>query len=166
MGLWRVFGLSGFCLLLVLSVVVGVGVAAGEAEAALKVGEAESAVGLVFEAVLEAEQRGADVSGLLVRLDSGGEFLAMAEMCLRNEFFDEAVYYADRAVQSVEGLVEDAEFLAVSAEGEFRERFLWAALVSGVVVGLIVIVGVLGWRLFRQRYVGNVWEMRPEVVEG
>ncbi|MDH5754675.1 MAG: hypothetical protein OEY95_05685 [Candidatus Bathyarchaeota archaeon] len=144
----------------------GVCLAVSESEAESKIGEAEMAVSSAYVAVLEVEKSGGNVSGLLIKLDSGAEFLAEAQMCFRNEDFGNAVYYADLSVQSVEGLVEEAEQLKALAIAESEERCFLTVATSGVAVAVIVFGSVVGWRLFRGRYFGKVLKMKPEVVEG
>jgi len=148
------------------SAVVGVFALTSEDEAKLEIQEAEAALGSAFVAVLEAEKKGADVSDLLARLNSGGGFLAEARTCYRNGDFDGAVSNALLSVQSVEGLVEDAEELKALAIAEYGERSFLTMTGSGVAVVVIVLGSVVVWLLFKRRYLAKVLEMKPEVVEG
>lgn len=127
---------------------------------------AEEAVAEAFGAVLEAEEAGADVSGLLERLDVAVESLALARMCLRCGDFEGAVEDAGFCVEALDGIVGDAGVLRDRAVRELDERS-WMA-VGGSVVGVVVVVcGCwFGWRFFKKRYCERALEMRPEVVEG
>lgn len=153
-----------FLFVLVLAA-IGVCAAASEAEAETKIEEVEGALTSAFVAVLSAERSGADVSDLLIKLDSAGEFLAEARMCYRNGDFEGAVYYANVSVQMVLGLVEEAERSEASALDEFNERLFETAAVSSVAVSVIISGCFVGWGLFKRRYFRRVLEMKPEVLE-
>jgi len=146
--------------------VTGVFAVVGESEAESEIQEAVTALSSVYVAVLEAERSGADVSGLLVGLSSGGDLLAEAQMRYRNGDFDGAVYYADLSVESVEGLMDEAGQLKALALAEHEERSFVTVAGSGVAVVVIVLASVVGWRLLKRRYLSKVLEMKPEVVEG
>ena len=143
----------------------GVCASVSESEAELRIGEAEMAVSSAYVAVLEAERSGANVSVLLIKLDSAGRFLAEAHMCYRNGDFDGAVYYADLSVQSVGGLVEEAEQLKALAIDEFKERSFQTVAASSLAVVVIVLGSVYGWWFFKRRYFEKVLKMKPEVVK-
>jgi len=147
-------------------VMTGVCLAVSESEAELRIEEAEMAVSSAYVAVLEAEKSGVDVSGLLMNLTYGGNFLAEAQMRYRNGDFGGAVYYADLSVQSVMGLVEEAEQLEALAIAENEDRYFLTVAFSGVAVVVIVFGGVVGWRVFKERYFGKVLKMKPEEVKG
>jgi len=128
--------------------------------------DAENILSSAYVAVLEVEKSGGNVSGLLVKLDSGGNFLAEAQTCYRNGDFDGAVYYADLSVRNVTGLVEEAGQLKALAVSEYNERLFQTMAASGVAVVVIVLGSVVGWLIFKQRYFEKVLKMKPEVVKG
>lgn len=128
--------------------------------------DAENILSSAYVAVLEVEKSGANVSGLLMKLDSGGNFLAEAQTCYRNGDFDGAVYYADLSVRNVTGLVEEAGQLKALAISGYNERFFQTMAASGVAVVVIVLGSVVGWLIFKQRYFEKVLKMKPEVVKG
>jgi hypothetical protein len=160
----RVFLASLILLAFSTLVTAGVCLAVSESEAESKVGEAEVAVSSAYVAVLDAEKSGADVSGLLMNLTYAGEFLAEAQTCYRNGDFGGAVYYADLSVRSVDGLVGEAGRLKALAMDEYKERVFQTVAGSGVAVGVIVLVSVVGWLLLKRRYFEKVVKMKPEVV--
>lgn len=128
--------------------------------------DAENILSSVYVAVLEVEKSGGNVSGLLMKLDSGGNFLAEAQVCYRNGDFDGAVYYADLSVRNVTGLVEEAGQLKALAISGYNERLFQTMAASGVAVVVIVLGSVVGWLIFKQRYFEKVLKMKPEVVKG
>jgi len=140
--------------------------AADEGSAASAVAGAEAGMGSAYEAVWEAEQFGADVSGLLVRLNDAGESLAEAEVAYRLGDLDESVRLAE-VCSSISGEVKgEAEGLWLKAYEKFyfdMSLRMVGSLISIVVVGL---GGFWAWRVFKRRYYRRVLEMKPEVVSG
>lgn len=128
--------------------------------------DAENILSSVYVAVLDVEKSGGNVSGLLVKLDSGGRFLAEGQMCYRHGDFDGAVYYADLSVRNVTGLVEEAGQLEALAVSGCNERLFQTMAASVTAVGVIVLGSVVGWRIFKRRYFEKVLKMKPEVVKG
>jgi len=143
----------------------GVSLALSESEAALRIDEAETAVNSAYVKVLEAEEKGADVSALLVKLNFGARNISEAQMRFRNGDFVSAVYYADLSVQSVEGLIEEAEQLKVLASDQYREKSFLTVTTSVVAIVVIILGDVICWQLFKKRYFQKLLKMRPEEVE-
>ena len=138
----------------------------GENVASSAVDRAEAAVASAYEAVLDAEEAGADISGLLARLNVAGEYLAEAHIWHRLGDFDEAARFADLCYDAVEDVRNEAYMLKSEAHG------LWVAdlvvRMTGSMVGVVVVVflSFWGWRVFKRRYSRRVLELRPEVVSG
>ena len=137
--------------------------ACGGDEAYSAIHEADNLLQQAFVAVSEAKRSGANISGLLIKLDSAGNFLAEAQICYRNGDFEGAVYSANLSVQSVEGLVEEAEQLKALATAEYRQRSFQTMATSSLAVVAIVLGCAVVWRLFKQRYFEKVLKMKPEV---
>jgi len=167
MSVWKVF-----FFLFVFSVSVApvfVSVAFGESgdDVALSaIDGAEVSVVLAYEAVLEAEEAGVDVSGLLVRLNDCGELLVEARVAYGLGDFDGAVGFAGLCSEVGDGVEGDAVELRLGVQSS-RVAELWLMLV-GSLVGVVVVlfVGFFGWGVVRRRFVRRVLEMRVEVGEG
>ena len=140
--------------------------AAGESSAASAVAGAEADVVSAYEAVLEAERVGADVSVLLVRLSDAGECLAEAEVAFRLGDFDESVRLADICSGISEEVESEAGELWVQAYG--ARYFDMGLRITGSLVSMVVVGlgGFWAWRVFKRRYYRRVLEMKPEVVSG
>lgn len=137
-----------------------------ENAAALAIDGAEASVFSAYQAVLEAEKDGADVSGLLVRLNDAAELLAKAHIAYDLEQFDEAAGFADLCSEVGEAVKSDAVELWVETQGS-RVWELWLALDGSLVVVVVVVfAGFLGWGYVKKRYATKVFEMKPEVSEG
>jgi len=128
------------------------------------INSAEEVIALAYQGVLEAEMAGADVSGLLTRLNFAGEFLADARISYRLENFDGAVLSANRCYEEGEKVRVDADRLRDFAVEEWNQRFLWTMLWSILGVVVIVCASFLGWRIFKRRYFNQILRKRPEVA--
>lgn len=125
---------------------------------------AELAVDVAYEAVLEAEGVGANVSGLLDELNDGAEALSKAYMSNRVGNFDDAVYFADLCGDLVGGIEAEANELRDVAVAERKQCLLLNTLGSVLAVFCIFYGAFYGWRFFKSRYHRRVLKMKPEVV--
>ena len=128
------------------------------------IASAELAVDVAYEAVLEAEGVGANVSGLLVELSDGVEALSRAYMSSRVGDFDDAVYFADLCSDLVEGVEAEANELRDVAVVDRNQRLLLTAFGSVFAVVGVFCGGFFGWRFFKRRYHGRVLKLKPEVA--
>lgn len=136
----------------------------GASEASGSVGEADVAVRQAFNATVDAERAGANVSSLIVRLNEAGDALAMAENALRSGDSSGAVNNASLCIGIAEGVKSDAGVLKASALDEARTVF-WRYLTFSVVsIAAFVIALVLVWLWFKRGYEGKVLNMKPEVA--
>jgi len=105
-----------------------------------------------YEAVLEAEQAGGNVSGLLAQLNEAGWFLARARMAYKSGDFDSALKFATQSQEKLNGFVADANALT---ENAIQERY-WGFMVNvvGSVIGAIVVVcvGFIVWSFLKRKY--------------
>jgi len=125
---------------------------------------AELAVDLAYEAVLEAEGVGANVSGLLVELSDGVEALSGAYMSSRVGNFDDAAYFADLCYDLVAGIEAEANELRDVAAVDRNQHLFLTSFGSVFAVGGIFCGGFFGWRFFKRRYHRRVLKMKPEVA--
>lgn len=126
--------------------------AQSESAASLALTEAEEALALTHEAVLEAEQAGANVSLLLDKSNHASEYLAEAHMWYRLGDFDKANQYAGLCSDAIEGVRNDAFELRDEAD-RLREAKVAETMIASVagVVGVLVCSSV-AWHLFKRRY--------------
>jgi hypothetical protein len=144
----------------------GVFVVRGVDGASSSVGEADVAVRRAFNATLDAERAGANVSGLILRLNEAGTILGEAEIALRGGDSSEAAGKAVQCVEIAESVKGDADVLKASALDGARTVF-WASLAFSVVgIAVFVVVLMLVWRWFKRGYVRRMLGMKPEVADG
>ena len=159
-----------FLLLLSVSVVpifVSSAIAESDDDAALSaIDGAEVSMVSAYEAVLEAEADGVDVSGLLLRLDDAGGLLVEARVAYGLGDFDEAVGFAGLCSEVGDAVNSDAVDLRLGVQGS-RVTELWLTLAGSLVGSVVVLfVGFYGWGFVKRRYVRRVLEMKVEVGEG
>jgi hypothetical protein len=115
-----------------------------------------------FVAVLEAERAGANVSGLIVKLDMAGRNLTEAEMFYKSGLLDEALSRATLCsllANEVAGEASSLKSLAsVSAKNAEWQVFMFSGF--GTFVFLIALV--LVWNLFKRSYDRKLLKMKPK----
>ena len=133
-------------------------------QASLKLQAANAAVDQAFNAVLDAEKAGANVTGLLVQINTAQSILAQAENSYRTGDINAAVTQADSVLpiaQQVTALAQTAKQTAtVNAQNASNATI--ALTVIGSVIFVLVLFQV--WRLFKRRYIKNLSEAKPELV--
>lgn len=168
-GVFRGMGLRFWVGVLVFVVVVWLvlsvpcAFAAGSGEAGLAVSDADGALRGAFVHVSGAEGAGANVSGLMGRLNEAGDALAGARAALEMENYGDAVSRADLCKSLASGVVGDADVLKADA---LAAKLSWWITVSFSVVGSVVFVVVLFlvWGWFKRVYAEKLLKMKPEVA--
>lgn len=143
---------------------VGLG-ADSEDMAVSAVDKAEVAAASAYEAVLDAEEGGANVLGLLGELNVAGVYLAEAHVWLRLGNFDEAARFADLCYDAAEDVRNEACGLKNDEHGFWVTDSvvtIFSSLVGVVIVGFL---GFVVWRVFNRRYRKRVLGLRPEVAK-
>jgi hypothetical protein len=142
----------------------GVLVVRGADEASSSVAAADVAVRQAFNATLDAERAGANVSGLILRLNEAGDALVEAENALRDGDTSAAAGNASLCIDIAENVSSDADALKTSASAEARTVF-WASLAFSVVsIAVFAVALVLVWGWFKRRYAGKILSLKPEVA--
>jgi hypothetical protein len=138
----------------------------GADEVQSSVGDADVAVRQAFDAALEAERVGANVSGLIVRLNEAGGILGEAEIAVRNGNSSEAASKVEQCIGLAESVRNDANALKASALDQAQTVFKMYLAFSVVSIAVFVVVVVFFWRWFKRGYVRRMLGMRPEVTSG
>jgi len=135
-------------------------------EAASALANCESVLVSAYRTVLEAEQAGVNVSGLLVRLNDAGERLGKAEAAYRLEDFEATINLANNCSEIGNTVKLEADELRLKAYGP-RYTDVWFKLTASIVGIVFVGFGSFwAWRIFKRRYYRRLLEMKPEVVSG
>jgi hypothetical protein len=131
--------------------------------ASASIGDAETALRQAFGATLDAERAGANVTGLLSRLDESGLDLSMAEAASNGGNDSGAAILAGASKTLADGVATDALALESSAAGWFSS-FSQAFETGLVGAGLFVVVLLLAWRWFKRYYNRKLLGSRPGVT--
>lgn len=139
------------------------GFAVTSQEASASVAGADQALRAAFVSAYEAEQSGANVSGLLVRLDDAGSDLTRAEAALAAGDYSGAASLAATCKSLANGIGSDASVLkgdAVAAAGNWWMTMVFS-VVGSVVFGVILL---FVWRRFSRGYLKRIMRSRPVVT--
>ena len=134
-------------------------------EASGAIGQAERDLGSAYVVVAEAEGAGADVSVLLDKLGSAGDFLSEAYVAFRAGDYGNASLLAMECSHVVEGVAGDAARLKVDAERAHSDRLLLTATASGVGLVLLLVFGFFGWKFLKRWYFRRALDMKPRLGE-
>lgn len=127
------------------------------------ISEAEQSMAEAYEAVLDAERVGANVSSLLVRLNDGAGLLSEAHMAFEVGDFEEAVRFAELSSEVAWEVGGEAEWLEVEANTVGVSRSRWFILASFLGVSFVIVANLLGYEYFKRRYYRQLSKMRPRV---
>jgi len=125
-----------------------------ESEASLALANAEVTVVSAYQAVLKAEEAGANVSGLLDRLNEAGENLAYARMAYNHNprDLDKTISFANSGKDIAEEVQNAAVKLRDSALSGSMRRMLYTMIASVVSVAFIALGSLWFWHLLKKRY--------------
>jgi len=123
-----------------------------ESEAVSALATAEAAVVSAYEGVAKADEVGANVSGLLVRLNEAGELLTRAHLAYRLGNFDSALDFAVLCEERLSGFTAEADALR---GGAIQDRY-WNFLVNvvGSILGTVAVIfgGFVAWSYLNRKY--------------
>ncbi len=122
-------------------------------------------VGQAFNAVLDAEKAGANVTQLLAKLNTAGELLADAQNA----------FNSGNNVVNITSMAENASQIAVQVKGDAlhlrdvslveSRNIFWLTVIFSFVGTVVFLVSLLFvWRRFKRSYMKKLFGMKPEVV--
>lgn len=139
--------------------------ASSEDVATLSITQAEETLASTHEAVLEAEQAGANVSALLDKSNLASEYLAEAYVWYRLGVFENASRFAGLCYEVVGGVRSEA--FELRDEAKILSEADFVVNMIGSVVGVIVVFVSCSivWLVFRRRYRRRVGLMSEVVYD-
>lgn len=132
-------------------------------EVTATVSEAEQAIAAGFEGALDAEQAGADISSLLVKLNEGADLLSAAQMALEDGDSEEAARLSDLSREIGAQVEAEALILREEAVNAAFNKYRLYLIISAVAIVIVVLATFLAYRFLRKRYGGQALELKPEV---
>jgi CHASE3 domain sensor protein len=133
-------------------------------QAASKLQAADTAVNQAFNAVVDAEAAGANVTDLLAQINTAQAILAQAENSYRTGDTNAASTQADSVLPIAQKVTLDAQNAKQTAIVSSQTAF-WSTIALTVIgVFVFVLVLFLVWRRFKGNYIKGLSEAKPEVV--
>ena len=133
-------------------------------QTASKLQVANAAVNQAFNAVLDAEKAGANVTGLLAQLNAAGGILAQGENSYRSGDLNAAAAKADSVLPIAQEIVTAAQSAKQTALVSGQNSF-WSTIVLTVIGAVVFVLALfLVWRWFKRRYIKNLSDAKPELV--
>ena len=153
-------------LFLILSVVLPFSAhGANRQEISATISDAEQAIAIGFRAVLDAEQAGANVSSLLVKLSQGADLLSSARMAFEDGDLNEAARLSDLSSEVGTQVESDAQTLKAEASNAAVTRFQLYLASSVLAMLIIVLATSFGYRFLKKRYLDRQLKMKPGAKE-
>lgn len=129
----------------------------------IKIQEANTALNGAFNAVLDAEQAGANITDLITQLIFAANNLSQVENNYRIGDYTAAVSQAESVVISAQEVVEAAqnakEDAIISVKNAFWSKIVFTVIGSVVFILLLFLV----WRQLKKHYINNLFQAKPEV---
>jgi ATP-dependent Zn protease len=133
-------------------------------QATSKMQAANDAVKRAFNAVLDAEKAGANVIGLLAQINTVQGILAQAENSYRTGNTNSAAAQADNVFSIAQQITTVAQNAKQDAIISSQNNF-WLTIAFTVVSTIMFLEAlILFWLWFKRRYIKNLSEAKPEVV--
>ncbi|KON33601.1 hypothetical protein AC477_01380 [miscellaneous Crenarchaeota group-1 archaeon SG8-32-1] len=121
-------------------------------DATVVISNAEAFLSGTFEAILEAEQAGANVSLFLSRLNLGGEYLNEANVLYSAGAYDDSILFANLCIETVNDIRTESIELVGKVETDFSSKLFWS--IFGVLI--VGIAGFVTWLFFKRNYLERV----------
>jgi hypothetical protein len=126
-----------------------------EDDARLAVATARGKIVDCYNAVLEAEKAGANVTTLLGKLNDAGELLSKADLAYSTGNFDSAHEFALQSQAGLNGFIEEANVLSYAAADRGAWDFVFNVVGSLVGAGAVVVGSFFLWSFLKGKYGGG-----------
>lgn len=129
----------------------------------INLNQTEFSLNSAFVAVSIADDAGADVTKLLDELDLAGVFLVDAHLAFKVGDYNASNLLALECSTIVENIVIEASRLKLDAERIQNDILLLMFVGSGVSLALLVLLGIICWRVLKNRYFKQVLNKRSKL---
>jgi len=143
----------------------GIYVFAQTDQTALKLQTANNAIDSAFNAVMDAEKAGANVTGLLVKLNVAADDLSQAENSYQSGDFNAAAVQADSVLPIAQEVTTSAQNAQQTSSVSNQNGFWFTIAFSEIGATLFVLVLFLAWRKIKSNYMKKLPGLKPEVAE-
>ena len=129
-----------------------------------KLQAANTAINQAFNAVLDAEATGANVTDLMAQINTAQGFLAQADNSYRTGDANAASIQADSLLPVAQKVILEAQNAKQNAIVSSQSVFWSTTALTVFGVFVFVLVLFLVWRCFKSGYIKRLSEAKPEVV--
>lgn len=136
----------------------------GSDGASSSIGQAEAAIRQAFNATVYAERAGANVSGLIARLNEAGDLLTRAEVAYGNGDLGQAEELAGQSLTAANSVRGDALTMRDSAYAAARSSISMSLFSWALAFPVFILLLGIGWSLFKRFYARRLMKSRPEVA--
>lgn len=133
-------------------------------QANLELKAANTAVNQAFNAVLAAENAGANVSSLLSKLNVATTLLAQGENAYRTGDNTTAVTDAGNILLITQQVTTAAQVANEASSSASQTNLLYVYVIPMIGVGFFILFSFFIWRLFRRHYIKGLLKAKPEVM--
>jgi hypothetical protein len=130
---------------------------------ASKLEAANTTVEQAFNAVLDAEKAGANVTLLLAQLNNAANILAQAENSNRTGDSNTAAAKADSVLPIAQQVITAAQNAKQTAIVSGQNNFLFAIIFPVIGSIMFILALFLFWLFFKRHYINNLSHAKPEV---
>jgi len=131
----------------------------------ISIENANSSINQEFTNVLAAEKAGGNVTQLLIKLNTAGDFLAKAENANNSGNLTNVTSNAESALQLADQVNSDALTLREASLIESQKSFWYTLIFSVVGAAAFGIALLLTWRRFKRSFINKLLGMKPMAVE-
>jgi len=133
----------------------------GVAQADSSTDSAQLALITAYEALLQAEDLGANISAAVKSLNSASDLLAQSHNAFRQGRYVESLLYAQSSSQTSNRVYAEAKQLEASAKQQKNNSLLFTATFSSVSLVALLAASWFGWRTMKTRYIKNILDKTP-----
>jgi hypothetical protein len=130
----------------------------------LKIQQADNTIEQAFNAIIDAERSGANITILLNQLNDANGALAKAENYYQSGNLDLAAPEADNAVSIAQQVTIQAENTKQAGMVSSQSIFLLTIGFTVVAILILVLALLFLWRVFKKWYIGNLSQAKPKVT--
>jgi hypothetical protein len=134
-------------------------------EANTSIQQADEATTLAFQAVLEAEKVGANVSRLITKMNEAAVLLTNAKIMAYKEIFHDTIELANSSIEIANSVKYEAANLKISTMSLHDYIFKISIIESLVGVTAFLLSMTFFWRWFKSYYAHKILSLKPEVTE-
>jgi hypothetical protein len=118
-----------------------------------------------FNAVLDAENAGANVTALITQLNDAYSLLNQANLAYQNGNQTDAENKASTVISTCHQVLDEAQLAQQNASTAYSSAFSLTITATFIALIVFALAAFFMWRWFRNRYLRNLSSAKPEVID-